>query len=188
MARKDRFLVVLYLYLFSILAEIGGLYYFLKAPSAFSKGLAAAAALFMLLCFAAVVTLIILNISCAVRYFREKDGILLRQAMKGMKLGSIPFFIINFLVCLMIAAVIFGASRGFAVFLPWVWNWVLCAVASTYIIMAGSSCYGIALARLLRQNGSLSRKQMSVHIVLQLIFGLDVIDTLELLKFSAKNL
>ena len=90
----------------------------------------------MLLCFAAVVTLIILNISCAVRYFREKDGILLRQAMKGMKLGSIPFFIINFLVCLMIAAVIFGASRGFAVFLPWVWNWVLCAVASTYIIMA----------------------------------------------------
>ena len=89
MARKDRFLVVLYLYLFSILAEIGGLYYFLKAPSAFSKGLAAAAALFMLLCFAAVVTLIILNISCAVRYFREKDGILLRQAMKGMKLGSL---------------------------------------------------------------------------------------------------
>lgn len=184
MLRVNLFLAAVYLYLLSIFVEIGVLYYFLKEASGFSKGIAIGGAIFVVICFIAVFAAILFNLAGARKYYGGKNYSLLRKAMKRMKLGAVPFFIFNFLICLLVAAVMFGASRGFAVFVPWVWAWVFTAVAVTWIITAGSSCYGIFFARLLRQRGQIAASQMTKHIVLQLIFVLDVIDTLVLLKIT----
>lgn len=184
MLRVNVFLAALYLYLLSIFAEVGAVYYFLKDASAFSKGIAIGGAIFIAICFIAVFAATIFNLAGAGKYYRRKNYSLLRKAMKRMKLGAVPFFIFNFLICLLVAAFMFGASRGFAVFMPWTWAWFFSAVTATWIITVGSSCYGIFFTRLLRQRAQISSSQMVKHIVLQMIFVLDVVDTLILLKIT----
>ncbi|MCI7300810.1 MAG: hypothetical protein MR704_03455 [Clostridia bacterium] len=102
--------------------------------------------------------------------------------MRRLKLSLIPFFVLNFLLCMVVALVIFAASRGFAIFIPWVWIWVVCAIGITYLIAAGTSAYGILFVRALRKKGLVSKKQMVLHMVFQFCFVADIIDTIVLLK------
>ena len=182
MKKVNGFLIILYAYFISLLLEVTALAYYMVKESTVTIALSIAGAVLVLAIMIVLFVLLIVNIYQGFQSHRAEDRPLLRSAMKRIKLGSIPFFILNFLLCLGVGFVILGASRGFAVFLPWVWLWVMCAVGITYCLAAGTSCYGIFFSRTLNKDGDLSTGSMVKHIILQLIFVADIIDTILLLK------
>ncbi|MCO7121223.1 hypothetical protein NIA71_04565 [Ihubacter massiliensis] len=131
---------------------------------------------------ASITVLIISNIARACKQYAAEDYTGLRRGMRRLKLSLIPFFVLNFLLCMAVALVIFAASRGFAIFIPWVWIWVVCAIGITYLIAAGTSAYGILFVRALRKKGLVSKKQMVLYMVFQFCFVADIIDMIVLLK------
>ena len=102
----------------------------------------------------------------------ETDRVL--RAWRLLKLGSIPFFVMNFLYSLAVWFVIVAASRGiFLIFVP-------IPVAITCFFILETGCVGcIAVKALRRQPPPVPGK---VHYFLQLLPVADVISTLVLLR------
>ena len=98
---------------------------------------------------------------------REFDRVI--RAWKLLKLGSIPFFVMNFLYSAAVWFLIVAASRGiFAIFLP-------IPIAITCLLIIETGCVGcFALKVFRRQRPPVPGK---VHYLLQFLPVLDVVST-----------
>lgn len=100
----------------------------------------------------------------------------LKKGWKLLKLGSIPFYILNFLYCFFVWGILVGASRGMLIIL------VPIPVIITCTLVVQSGCFGVYYVKYLRADRPKEERPSKVHYVLQLISGLDVVSTLCLLR------
>ena len=136
----------------------------------------------------AVVISGILNVIFAVKnvlntftFYKNKEYNSLRKCMKVLKLGVIPYFVINFVVYLLLFTLFFAASRGLMIFTP-IPLFFLFPIFFTYLtVLSSTSPYGIGFAVILRKGNRLKNRELMIHVLLQLCFVLDVIGTLILL-------
>lgn len=123
--------------------------------------------LFMIMVSALTVVNILIAVSSVVR-----SRYLSFRLVMIFKLFLIPFYIVNF-ICWMIGSMVFHLSLVVWPMLPFI-------VAYTYFTMLGTSAHIIAILFNLRQNKLITTKQFFTHCLLQLIFTLDVLDSIYL--------
>jgi len=99
---------------------------------------------------------------------RDLDG--LRRAAMLVKLTSIPFFILNFVLLTVIAMAL--SITGIGVVLAPIF------VASTYVIMLSTSVYGVCCLTLMHRDRAISTTFLTVNVILHLIFIVDIVSTL----------
>ncbi|KUO63129.1 MAG: hypothetical protein APF84_11435 [Gracilibacter sp. BRH_c7a] len=130
------------------------------------------------------------NVSNAFRLYKNEEYNSLRRNMKVLKLGSIPYFLINFVFYFLLFALFFVGSRGFFIFTP-IPLLLLLNVFLTYIIVLFTSSYGIGFVAVARSEKRLNNTTCIIHVLFQLCFVLDVISTILLLvkyKVSKTNI
>lgn len=133
--------------------------------------------------------LYIINIIFAFIDFLNKDIVFFRKAMILMKFGTIPFFIVSFVIfvwALLSVGFVTMITLGLGVFMiP-----IVLGIGGTVftLVLALTSLYSILfLIRLKRLNG-IEKGGLIIHIILQLIFILDDIGALILaIKYSKKK-
>jgi len=86
------------------------------------------------------------------------------------KLCNIPFFIVNILMWVLLLPATFNP------FLMWIWLFIPLAVAYAYLLLLGTSSYAVAHLIFLCRKGQIRKRTCVLHIFLQLIFVVDVID------------
>lgn len=136
----------------------------------------------------------ILNIVCAVAsvkdaslLYREKDSAYLRKYMKALKMGAIPYFVLNFILYFLLFMLSVAASRGLVILTPIPFMFVI-LVFFTYLSLLFTAPYGMAYAVIIQREGKMSTGRLVIHILLQLCFVLDVVDTIVLLmKYERKQ-
>ena len=124
-----------------------------------------------LLLMIAVCILVAVNIMVAVHSIVRAQDLLFRTVMI-FKLCLIPFYIINF-ACWMIASMVFHIAII-------IWPMIPFIIAYTYFTLLGTSAYIIAKLFSLRKSKIITTKQFVLHGILQIIFIVDVIDTIYL--------
>ncbi len=129
----------------------------------------------------------ILNIWSAFQLYRKKEYTVVRKRMKVLKLGSIPFFIINFLVYFLLFILFVAASRGILLFTP-IPLFFTVFIFFTYLIVIFTSSYGIGFLAIVKREKKINTGSFVIHILLQLCFVLDVFDTIILLFKYKKDL
>lgn len=115
--------------------------------------------------------------------FKNNDYNSMRKNMKALKFGAIPYFIINFIIYLLLFLLFFAASRGIILVTP-IPLLFLIPVLFAYLTVIFTSTYGIGFSLILYKEKRLRTRKLILHIILQLCFVLDIIDTVILL---AKN-
>ena len=123
-------------------------------------------------------TAAVINTVQAVRLAARNDAIELRKRMKLLKMGAVPYFLLNFILAGALFLVFFAASHGFGIFLvplPFFLTWVA-AVAT--------SVYGIGFITVLNRSGSYDGGRLTLHIIMQFSLVLDVVSTFILLRKS----
>jgi len=111
--------------------------------------------------------------------YKNEDDQKLKKSWKLLKLGSIPFFVINFFYSLFMWTIIVAASRGFyALFLP-------IPIIITYLMIFDCGCVGIFYLMSLHELPENRDKNFLPHYLMQLLPVLDVVDTIiVLLKYK----
>lgn len=136
-------------------------------------------------CLLLVVILSLLTIKEALQLYRQGKYNELRQGMKLIKIGLIPFFLGEYFLFLAlafgfsIAALFFFWTIGGPIALMVLLGLVACVV---YLTLAISSIYGIVFVSLLRKEKLINTPLLVIYIVLQLIPVVDVIITIVLLS------
>ena len=123
--------------------------------------------LFMLL----VCVLVVGNIAGAI-ISMARSKCLSFKAVMGFKLCLIPFYIVNF-ICWLIGSMVFHIALV-------IWPLIPFIIAYTYFTMLGTSVHIIVNLLSLRRNKVITTKQFVTHCILQLVFILDVIDSIYL--------
>jgi hypothetical protein len=118
----------------------------------------------------------------ALTLLKNGDGNGLRLGMKRMKLASIPYFILNFLYFTVLALIGFAASKGLIIFTPIPLVFVL-VIFLTYVVMLLTSTYGFVYLFYLKKTEGMKTVPFIVHFIMQLIFVLDIIDTVLVLSW-----
>lgn len=108
-----------------------------------------------------------------IRHCRRDEGEQLEKGWMLLKFGSVPFYLLNFLVCCVAMALVIGASRGLLIFL------IPIPVGYTCLLIAQSGCLGACLVYLLRKREA---RPSPLHYVLQFLPLLDFVSGLVLLK------
>ena len=178
-------LIGLYANLFSIIFLIVGL---LRGAIKRNMGSLTKGLLIGLAIITSVLCLIlaIINIINTCSLYKNKDYNSLRKSMKTLKLGMIPYFILNFLFYLLLALLFFAASRGMIIFTP-IPILLLVPVFFTYLTVLFTSCYGMGFIAIINKENRINSGKMIIHILFQLCFVLDVISTIILLnKYKAE--
>jgi hypothetical protein len=116
-------------------------------------------------------------------FLKNGDYNSMRKNMKALKFGVIPYFAINFIIYGLLFLLLLGASRGFLFFTP-IPLLFLIPVFFAYLTVIFTSSYGIGFSLVLYNKKRISTGKLVLHIILQLCFVLDVIDTIILI---AKN-
>ena len=130
--------------------------------------------------FLIFIILSIKNINNCKNYLKNNEKKLLKTLSENIKLKSIPFWIINFIILLFFSiGALFGTRGFFIIFLP-------IPIIFTYLILLGTSIFSISYIRLLYKNNEIKKYQMIIHIILQLCFIWDIIDIIYL-KIKIKN-
>ena len=132
------------------------------------------------LTFVALLVLSLLHLAKAVRHLANGEAAPLRQGMRAMKLGSIPYFLLNFLYFILLAIVLLMGTRGLVIMtpIPLLFGVV---VGMTYLVMLGNSVYGVCYVFHLRNQSRITNGKAVLHIILHGIFVLDILDTIILL-------
>lgn len=126
------------------------------------------------------IVLAVFNVQSALLLFQVGDAFHLRRQMRTLKMGSIPYFVLNFILYVLLALLIIAASRGLVIFTPIPLMFII-PVLFTYLSLLFTSPYGIAYAATVHREGKMSAVGLAFHILLQLCFVLDVVDTAVLL-------
>lgn len=120
------------------------------------------------------------NVINSITLFKNSDHVSLRQNMKILKFGLIPYFVINFVLYLFIFLILFAASRGIIIFSP-IPLFFIIPIFFTYLAVLFTSFYGIGYVLILWKENRIKNSCLVIHVLLQLCFVLDVISTIILL-------
>lgn len=137
---------------------------------------------FIVMLFGASLTLTEINVVSAVRlhlYPVSAKGNPLKIIM-AFKLGLIPFCISS-----LIAGIIIVSFAFYSQMLVFRAVFAL-SIVHTFLAMAATSAYSISLIVLLRKKSILTKGQCVKHIILHLIYGADVIDSIILFRKYGK--
>lgn len=129
----------------------------------------------------------LLNIWNTFQLYKNSEYEIIRKRMKVLKFGSIPFFIINFLVYFLLFFLFLAASRGILLFTP-IPLFFIIFIFFTYLVVLFTSSYGIGFLAIIKRKGRINTGSLIIHILLQLCFVLDVFDTFILLSKYKKDL
>lgn len=105
----------------------------------------------------------------------------LAKGWRLLKLGSIPFFAVNFVYSFLVWFVITAASRGILGLL------VPIPILLTCTLILQTGCVGCIALRSLYDQPGLDRQPSTVHYLLQLLPVLDVVSTLLLLPLMKQG-
>jgi hypothetical protein len=114
----------------------------------------------------------IINIVSIIINYKENDTELLFKKMKRVKIGLIPYWIINFICYVPISVVLLLAGHGFGFII------VPIFIFASYMVLCLTSLFSILYLLKLKKNNKISKKQFIIHTLLQLIFVVDIIDTI----------
>ncbi|GKU25150.1 DUF6652 family protein [Clostridium folliculivorans] len=112
---------------------------------------------------------------------KNSDYNSMRKNMKALKFGVIPYFVINFIIYALLFLLFFAASRGLIVFTP-IPLLFLIPVFFAYLTVIFTSSYGIGFSLILYKEKRIKTGKLVLHMLLQLCFVLDVIDTIILVS------
>jgi len=112
-------------------------------------------------------------VAMAARALSKGETDRLRRGWRLLKLGSIPFFLLNFGYSVLVWGLLVGASRGIAVFL------LTIPIAVTCLLILQTGCVGCCCVRQLRRQSPPVPGRR--HYLFQLLPVADVADTLWLL-------
>jgi hypothetical protein len=119
------------------------------------------------------VIIAIINIINSVNVFIENDIYILREYTRVIKLSLIPYWVINTISFVMTeiycAISIINVNSAFGLIIH-------------YIILIITSCYSIFYIILLYSNNYINKKQLNIHIFLQLFILIDIIDIIFISK------
>ncbi|WP_019230119.1 hypothetical protein [Sedimentibacter sp. B4] len=142
------------------------------------QGSSTLAALSMPFVFMLVVCgIVIINIVGAMRSVVQQQCLSFRTVMV-FKLWLIPFYIVNF-ACWVLASAVFHIAII-------VWPIIPFIIAYTYFSMLGTSAHIIAKLTVLRRSKKITAKQFAIHCIFQIVFAVDVIDSIYLAKKQKK--
>ena len=122
--------------------------------------------------------LVVVNMVGVANSIRQSRCLSFRTII-AFKLCLVPFYAINF-ISWMIASMVFHIALV-------IWPMIPFIIAYTYFTMLGTSAHVIAKLFTLRRCKIITTKQFVVHCILQLVFTLDVIDSVYL-AIKQKNL
>lgn len=185
--RARTLLIAMYVYL---IIPNGYIYihdYFADSMGEINIGLALA---MLALCLLFLFIAEIFNIKSAIELFNKRDYNRLRSEMKMAKLGSILFFLAEFIILVFMAV-------GFSILgLFFIWTiggpialaiWLFLAVAIVYTAMLACSSYGIAFIALLRKEGMVNTGIAIILIMTQFVPIVDLAVTIALfLKYRKR--
>jgi hypothetical protein len=117
----------------------------------------------------------IINIVSIIIDYRKNDTELLFKKMKRVKIGLIPYWVINFICYLPISVVMLLVGHGFGFLI------VPIFIFASYMVLCLTSLFSILYLLNLKKNNNISKKQFIIHTLLQLIFVVDIIDTIYLI-------
>lgn len=104
----------------------------------------------------------------------------LREAVKQMKLYTVPFYLLNFVFQFIAWSVLMMALRGMLLFLLWI------PFFFAWLLILESGCVANRFIGCLRQANEY-RGPNKVHYLLQIIPVLDIVSTLVVLKNYGKE-
>lgn len=108
----------------------------------------------------------------SVAAYRRGYGEKLKKGVKILKLYSIPFYLLNFIISFVYWFFILAGSRGILFFL------LPIPIVITCLIIFQTGCVGICYIMYLRKQLKNQKKPSGIHYLIQLIPVLDVISTL----------
>jgi hypothetical protein len=124
----------------------------------------------------------IINIVSIIIDYRKNDTELLFKKMKRVKIGLIPYWIINFICYVPISVVVLLAGHGFGFII------VPIFIFASYMVLCLTSLFSILYLLNLNKNNRISKKQFIIHALLQFIFVVDIIDTIYIIiKWGKSN-
>jgi hypothetical protein len=118
----------------------------------------------------------IINAFNVINKFLKKETNLLLEYAKKVKLGLIPFWVINFIGYTAFVIMVNIPSHGFGIFI------VPFPIMASYFVLITSSVLSILLLLLLYREEKINNKQFLIYIITQLCFVLDIIGIIHLLK------
>lgn len=120
------------------------------------------------------------NIINTCRLYKNGEYNSLRKYMKVLKLGSIPYFVLNFAIYFLLFMVLFAATHGVLVATPIPFLF-LPPILFAYLTVLFTSSYGIGFLAIIKKEKRLKSRSLIIHVLLQLCFVLDIISTIILL-------
>lgn len=120
------------------------------------------------------------NIMNTYRLCKNNEYNSLRKYMKVLKFGSVPYFIINFIVYFLIFLIFFMGTRGMIIFTPIPLIFIF-IIFFTYLAVIFTSSYGIGFLVIVKKEKGIKLGSIIFHILFQLCFVLDVVDTMVIL-------
>jgi len=106
----------------------------------------------------------------------------MRKIMLFIKLLSIPFFLINFTIWTGLVGMLSIFPGGFVI-----WVFVPVMVFLTFIILLVTSSFSISTVILYGRSKLLNKPEVFIHILLQLVFVIDVFDAIFLFNVLGKK-
>lgn len=122
-----------------------------------------------------VLIVCIIGIIRGYKLYKKADYISLRKSMTVLKLGSIPFYVINFLYSVFVCMALTIGTRGVGIVT------VPLAVCFTYGIIIMSGIYGILYIKYLRKVLPEENRPSILHYIFQFVSVFDVVSTLVLI-------
>lgn len=141
------------------------------------------------LVFSEIVNLVLTfqNIRNTYQLYKNGEYNYLRKSMQMLKLSTIPYFLLNFIFYLLLILIFFMGTRGIIIFTP-VPLLLSIPIFFTYLTVLCSAAYGVGFIAILWKEKSFTIGRTIMHILLQICFVLDVMDTIVLLrKYKAKE-
>ncbi len=122
----------------------------------------------------------VLNVREAYNLYHKNDLIGLRNHMKLLKLGLIPYYVINLAVHGLFFLSSMAISRGLILFTPFLIIFFI-PIGLAYLSLLFSSAYSIGYLILNHKSGFMKWHEMLLQIIFQFIFIIDVLSTLFIL-------
>lgn len=124
----------------------------------------------------------------ACKLYKNREYNSMRKYMKVLKLGAIPYFILNFLLNFFLFSILVLGSRGILLVTPMPLLFLF-PIFFTYLTVVFTSSYGIGFAAIVNKEKGLKKRKLVFRILLQSCFILDVLSTIILLiKYKVKEI
>ena len=143
--------------------------------------------IFMTIYVFCIFILAIINIIQSFQKYRQKEMNDCINSMLILKYGLLCFFVVHFVVSVCVISVgsllVLAASRGtilftFPVVLPWFIGFIFILIFFTWLMLLPGAFYAVQVIRMSILEKKCSPRMAIIHILLQFIFLVDVLDTM----------